>query len=71
MRTLLIMLVVGLLIIPAISQPLQVGGNFGRTWLAQYGDRNVVRQPYGPGLWSWGTIPLGELLLPNGRLMEI
>ncbi len=70
MRTLLIMLVVGLLIIPAISQPLQVGGNFGKSWLAQYGDRDVVRQPSGPGLWSWGVIPKGQIL-SRGKLTEM
>jgi len=70
MRTLLILLVMALLIIPAISQPLQVGGTFGKTWLAQYGDREVVKQSSGPGLWSWGTIPKGQILY-NGRLTEL
>ncbi len=70
MRTLLILLLIVLLAIPAISQPLQVGGTFGKTWLTQYGDRGVVKQSSGPGLWSWGTIPKGQIL-SNGRLTEL
>lgn len=70
MRTLFIILVMALLIIPAISQPLQVGGNFGETWLAQYGDKTVVKRSSGPGLWSWGVIPKGQML-SNGKLTEL
>jgi hypothetical protein len=68
MRTLSIMVVMALLIVPAISQPTWVGGNFGDTWLAQYGNKNVVKQS--SGLWSWGTIPKGQML-SNGKLTEL
>jgi hypothetical protein len=67
MRTMLIMLAMALLIIPAISQPTQISGNYGETWLAQSGNKNVVEQS--SGLWSWGTIPKGQTL-SNGKLTQ-
>ncbi len=68
MRTLLIMFIMALLIFPAISQSTWVGGNFGDSWLEQYGNKNVVKQS--SGLWSWGTIPKGQIL-SNGKLTEL
>ncbi len=68
MKTLLILLVMALLIIPVISQPTPVGGTFGENWLTQYGNKNVVKQS--SGLWSWGVIPKGQML-SNGKLTEL
>ncbi len=69
MRTIWIMLVVALLIVPAFSQFTQISGNYGETWLAESGNKNVIeQQPPNQGLWSWGAIPKGRSL-SNGKLM--
>ena len=68
MRVQLIILVMIFLIIPAISQYTQVGGSFGIDWLNQTGNLQTASQP--AGLWSWGTIPKGQIL-SNGKLTEV
>jgi hypothetical protein len=69
MRTMLILIAMALLIIPVISQSTQISGNYGETWLAQSGNKNVVEQQSpNQGLWSWGAIPKGRSL-SNGKLM--
>lgn len=68
MRVQLIMIVMVFLIVPAISQYTQVGGSFGITWLNQTGNLPPASQT--TGLWSWGTIPKGQML-SNGKLTEV
>lgn len=48
-------------LLPALAQPVQIGGDYGKSWLVNNGDRTVVREPSG-GLWSWGTVPKGQYL---------
>jgi hypothetical protein len=68
MKTILIMLAVALLIVPAFSQYTQISGSFGKTWLAESGNKNVVAQEEPQGLWSWGAGPKGRAV-SNGKLM--
>lgn len=67
MRNLLIMLVIALLVVPAISQPVMVGGSYGRAWLVNNGNKNVI--PQATSLWDWGQIPKGQMLV-NGKLVQ-
>jgi len=61
---LIILIVLALIALPALAQPLQVGGEYGMNWLTNFGNKNVVKNP-GAGLWSWGTIPKGQFLINN------
>ena len=73
MKISLVLLGIALLIIPSLSQPTSVGGTYGTSWLAANENRNVVPNatvaPNATGLWSWGGIPLGNILL-NGKLVS-
>jgi len=69
MKILLFIALAALCLLPVLAQPLSVGGEWGRSWLNNNGDKNVVKQP-GGGLWSWGTIPKGQYL-SNGTLQPI
>jgi len=48
---------------------MQIGGDYGKNWLVNNGDKSVAREPSG-GLWSWGTVPKGQYLT-NGTLEPI
>jgi hypothetical protein len=50
---------------PAMAQ-IQIGGEFGQSWLEKYGGHPVL-QERGGDLWSWGSIPKGQIL-SGGRL---
>jgi hypothetical protein len=56
-------------LLPGFAQPVQIGGDYGKNWLVNNGDRSVVREPSGD-LWSWGTVPKGQYLT-NGVLESI
>ncbi len=66
-RNILIVSVIALLVIPALAQPTPVGGNYGKIWLQNFGNKNVV--PQSTGLWDWGNLPKGQMLI-NGKLMQ-
>jgi hypothetical protein len=68
MKVLLIVLGIALLVSLSISQPLSIGGTYGKSWLENYGSKDIV--PNSTGLWDWGSIPLGNILM-NGKLMSI
>jgi hypothetical protein len=69
MKRILIMLAVALLVIPAVSEYTQISGSYGKTWLAESGNKNVIeQQPTNQVLWSWGAIPKGRMV-SNGKLM--
>lgn len=68
MKVLLIVLGIALLVSLSIGQPLSIGGTYGKSWLENYGSKGVV--PNSTGLWDWGSIPLGNILL-NGKLTSI
>lgn len=65
---LLIVLVAGTMLLPSFGHPTAVGGDYGRTWLTNYGNKNII--PQSTGLWDWGIIPKGHVL-SNGRLTEL
>jgi hypothetical protein len=65
MRTLFIVLVIALSMIPVITQAIEVGGDYGKTWIADNGGNNAI--PQTTGLWDWGLIPKGQMLV-NGKL---
>jgi hypothetical protein len=68
MKISLIALLVALLVVPAFSQPVSVGGSFGANWLATNGNTGII--PNATGLWGgWGQIPLGNIL-ENGKLVS-
>lgn len=69
MWKILVVMLMALSLLPAMAEPLQVGGDYGRSWLTNFGDRSVVREPSG-GLWSWGATPKGQFL-SNGTLEPI
>ncbi|HSD59196.1 MAG TPA: hypothetical protein VLB04_13545 [Methanotrichaceae archaeon] len=69
MRTLLMTIVLVLLILPALAQPVNVGGEFGKSWLNSSGSKNVVQERSGD-LWTWGAVPKGQMLI-NGILEPI
>jgi hypothetical protein len=56
-------------LLTSLAQPTQIGGDYGKSWLVNNGDKSVVREPSG-GLWSWGTVPKGQYLT-NGTLEPI
>lgn len=69
MKTILTMIAVALLVVPAVSEYTQISGSYGKTWLAESGNKNVIeQQPPNQGLWSWGAIPKGRTV-SNGKLM--
>jgi len=63
----LVLLCIALLIIPSLSQPVNVGGNYGRSWLNSSGNKNII--PSSSGLWDWGQTPSGYILM-NGKLVS-
>lgn len=63
----LVFLCIALLIIPSLSQPVNVGGNYGRSWLNNSGNKNII--PSSSGLWDWGQTPSGYILM-NGKLVS-
>jgi hypothetical protein len=69
MKVLIIALVIALLASLSIGQPISIGGTYGKSWLEGYGSKNIV--PNSTGLWDWGHIPLGKILLKDGKLMSI
>ncbi len=68
MRYQIIVLVLALLIVPVLSQPTDVGGTYGESWITNSGNKNVVSSE-ATGLWNWGNIPKGQML-SNGQLTE-
>jgi len=66
-KNILIVLVIALLVIPVLAQPTYLGGDYGKNWLQNYGNKNVV--PQSSGLWDWGNLPKGQTLA-NGKLFE-
>jgi hypothetical protein len=66
MRTSLVIIVLVLFILPALAQPVNVGGEFGKRWLNSSGSRDVV-QERGGDLWTWGSMPKGQMVI-NGTL---
>ena len=68
MRILLIITLI-LFILPAIAQPVNVGGEFGKSWLNSFGNKNVVQERNG-SLWTWGSVPKGQMVI-NGTLEPI
>ncbi len=67
MRIILMVLLTALLMVPALSQPVNVGGEFGKSWLQNSGNKNVVSQS--SGLWDWGNMPKGQMLV-NGKMVQ-
>jgi hypothetical protein len=65
MRTIFIVLVIALSTIPATTLAIEVGGNYGKAWIADNGGNNAI--PQATGLWDWGLIPKGQMLV-NGKL---
>jgi hypothetical protein len=52
---------IALLVSISIIQPISISGTYGRGWHKNYGSKNIV--PNLTGLWDWGSIPLGNILL--------
>jgi hypothetical protein len=67
MRISLILFCLALLIVPSLSMPVNVGGTYGKNWLNNSGDKNII--PSSLGLWDWGETPLGYILM-NGKLVS-
>jgi hypothetical protein len=62
---------------PVASQMLDVGGDFGKSWLVQFSnkfaDSDTAARNATPGagdLWSWGGRPLGYEVI-GGRLIPV
>lgn len=70
MRTLLVIALMAIFILPTVAAPLQISGEYGSSWLTNNGNKNVVKVPQAGSLWSWGTIPKGQYL-SNGTLQPI
>jgi hypothetical protein len=53
----------------AVDEPLEIGGDFGREWLAKTEavSEEPVTASIGNDLWSWGGIPIGHKVV-NGTL---
>jgi hypothetical protein len=66
-KKMLTVLVIALLVIPTLAQPTRVGGDYGKNWLVNFGNKNVV--PQSSGLWDWGNLPKGQMII-NGKLMQ-
>jgi hypothetical protein len=56
MKVLLIALGIALLVSISIGQPISISGTYGRSWLENYGSKNIV--PNSTGLWDWARFPL-------------
>jgi hypothetical protein len=67
MKLSIILPCVALMIVPSISQPVNVGGTYGKNWIGNSGNKNII--PSSAGLWDWGSIPLGYILA-NGKLVS-
>ena len=67
MRILLTTLLIALLAVPLLSQAVDVGGSFGQNWIATSGNKDIYSNA--TGLWSWGQIPLGNIM-QNGQLVS-
>jgi hypothetical protein len=67
----LLLIIVGMCAIAAgVSQSLgyqDVGGDFGSTWLSNYGSMPVSVLEEANNLWNWGNAPKGYTLL-NGTV---
>ncbi len=68
MRYQVIVLALALLIVPVMSQPTDVGGTYGESWITNSGNKNVVSTE--AGLWNWGNLPKGQML-SNGQLTRV
>ena len=68
MKVSLVLLCIALLLIPSLSQAVNVGGTYGRNWLDNSGNKEIV--PNSSGLWDWGETPIGHLLI-KGKLASI
>lgn len=68
MKVLIIGIVIALLFSLSIGQPISISGTYGRAWLENYGNKNIVQNS--SSLWDWGHIPLGNIL-QNGKLTSI
>jgi hypothetical protein len=68
MKVLLIALGIALLVYISTCQPISTSGAYGKAWLENYGNKNIV--PNSTGLWDWGHIPIGNIL-QNGKLTSI
>jgi hypothetical protein len=66
MKIILALLCIALMIIPSLSLPIYVGGDYGRNWLNNSGSKNIIASS--SGLWDWGQTPSGYLLI-NGKLV--
>lgn len=64
----LVFLCVAMVIIPSLSQAVYVGGDYGRSWIDNSGNKNITQNS--SGLWDWGETPVGHLLM-NGKLASI
>jgi len=69
MRTYLLIVLAFLLVGLAVSESTQVGGDFGKSWLNQFGNEPVILDKPDT-LWSWGSIPKGQMLI-DGKLEPI
>jgi hypothetical protein len=67
MRILLTTLLIALLAVPLLSQAVDVGGSFGASWISTSGNKGII--PNATGLWSWGQIPLGNIV-QGGKLVS-
>lgn len=68
MKIWLLLLCIALVIIPSLSQAVNVGGDYGRSWLDNSGNKNIIQNS--SGLWDWGETPVGHLLI-NGKLTSM
>lgn len=64
----LVLLCIALVMIPSLSQAVNVGGDYGRSWLDKSGNKNIIQNS--SSLWDWGETPVGHLLM-NGKLLSI
>ena len=68
MKVSLVLFCIALLLIPSLSQAVNVGGTYGRNWLDNSGNKEIV--PNSSGLWDWGETPIGHLFI-KGKLASI
>lgn len=57
-----------LLVSCSIGEPISISGTYGRAWLENNGNKNIV--PNSTSLWDWGHLPLGNII-QNGKLTSI
>ena len=69
MKISLVLLCIALLIIPSLSQPVNVGGTYGQNWLNNSGSKKPIPNS-SSGLWDWGVTPVGHMLV-NGKLVSL